>query len=611
MKINNLPLITYDIETLTNVTTICLFNTETLVEEVFELSNRKDDRNKIYTTFTNTDCYFVGYNNRHFDDIIVNYILSYISYPGLITNLTQSVYRLAMLIIKTNNYEKYREFKYPDFNSIDLLTMLFASKLRVGLKEIAMVMNFDNILEYKFTNDWLTDNEIDELIAYNKNDVRITTELLNRCADKLKLRESLSEQYGINLLSVDDVNIGDKILLEEYCKATWLFKEDVLKLKSPCTSIDLEKVILPKISFTSPILQSVLADMKSQHNINDGIGAYNNEFVFGGMKISIGVGGIHGDSGTEIIIPNNNQLLIEKDVQSLYPSLSIVYDFYPPHLGEQFIQVYANIKKRRVQAKLSGDKVVDAALKLCLNGYSGKLGQESSWLYSPFSVMQIRINGQLLLLMLTEQLYNIGATLKQINTDGILYLIDKDKQELADKICKEWEEFTNLTLETEEFSKFCQLEINDYLAQHTNGKVKEKGFFITSTIIGKSVRPKIIPIALQNYFLHNIPIETTIYQETDITKFLIGQKVGRTWDKVEVNNVEVQHTNRYYASHNGYYIFKTNPDKFQVLIDYPVEICNKIDKDKSIKDYNIDYRYYLKECRKVIERLQPAQLELF
>ena len=65
--------------------------------------------------------------------------------------------------------------------------------------------------------------------------------------------------------------------------------------------------------------------------------------------------------------------------------------------------------------------------KLLLNSVTGNYQNEYSWLYSPFAVMQIRMNGQLVLLMLCERLMELGATIIQINTDGVLYRIKKAK----------------------------------------------------------------------------------------------------------------------------------------------------------------------------------------
>ena len=55
------------------------------------------------------------------------------------------------------------------------------------------------------------------------------------------------------------------------------------------------------------------------------------------------------------------------------------------------------------EAKKKKDKLTDITLKYALNGLSGNLQNEYSWCYDPYAVMKIRINGQLLLLMLSIQ----------------------------------------------------------------------------------------------------------------------------------------------------------------------------------------------------------------
>lgn len=94
----------------------------------------------------------------------------------------------------------------------------------------------------------------------------------------------------------------------------------------------------------------------------------------------------------------------------------IKYGFYPKHLGKAFLEVYSGIKDERIEAKHTGKKLKDTTLKLSLNGLSGNLQNEHSWVYSPFAVMQIRMNGQLLLLRLAEMLIKIGCKMIQYNT---------------------------------------------------------------------------------------------------------------------------------------------------------------------------------------------------
>lgn len=68
------------------------------------------------------------------------------------------------------------------FESMDLLTMLFSTKLRVSLKAMQVTMCFHNVQEYDGDfNQYLPTTEIEKMIAYNINDVDSTEELLNRC----------------------------------------------------------------------------------------------------------------------------------------------------------------------------------------------------------------------------------------------------------------------------------------------------------------------------------------------------------------------------------------------------------------------------------------------
>jgi hypothetical protein len=305
----------------------------------------------------------------------------------------------------------------------------------------------------------------------------------------------------------------------------------------------------------------------------------------------------------------------------------IEHNLYPPHLGKEFLETYSSIRTRRLNAKKNKNKVVDKTLKLSLNGLSGNLQNEHSWCYSPFTVMQIRINGQLLLLKLSERLLSIGCKLHQINTDGVLYTCKKAKYEELQKILKEWEDLTKLKLETEEFTQFYQLAINDYFGLSPEGHIKEKGYFLTGITLGKGLSPKIIPEAIINYFIHNIPVENTIKSCKDIRKFLQAEKTGKQWT-VEYNEQIQQRTNRFYVSNSGYYLWKwklddTGKKSYQIMLkDHGVRLHNRFYSDEDLQwkysqgetfqsIYDIDYQYYINQCIKVIEKLKPKQLNLF
>lgn len=633
MKIKGKTCIVFDIEVLKNVFTCTCKNTDTKQITVFEISPRRVDIQGLVTFFYE-DYYFVGYNNIHYDNPILNYIIMlynkhyFNSYST--RELTESVFRMSQLVIdKNSDFDLWKEYKYArNFLSIDLLTMLYSKALRVSLKEMQVTMQYKNVEE--FVVDWhqdLPEKDIDRLISYNINDVESTEELLYRCKDLLELRIETEKDFGLPCLSLDRVNLGDRLLQLKVMEKTGLNKKQLENMKSPANYVDLEKVIFPWIKFESPILQKKLTDMKNQHNVSPGRKGYINTFIFGEMKVTIGVGGIHGDNGTCIIKPNEDELLLDSDVNSLYPSLMRMYHLYPPKLKNVLGQIFPQIIDDRLEFKRTGQKNKNETYKYMLNGVSGKMQDETSWLFSPFTVMQVRINGQLLLLMLAERLLKLGCKLYQINTDGILYKLKKSKYEELQQVLKEWEKLTMLTLETEEFTQFYQLAINDYFGVEPNNKIKKKGFFLTNIELGKGLTPKIIPEAIINYFVHNIPVEDTIKSCKDICKFLQAEKTGKQWT-VEYNEQIQQRINRFYVSNSGYYLWKwklddTGKKSYQIMLkDHGVRLHNKFYSDEDLQwkysqgetfqsIYDIDYQYYINQCIKVIEKLKPKQLNLF
>lgn len=648
----------YDIEVFQNIFHCSVKNTEINNIYKFEISERKNQLRELVKFFKQVDKYitwgdyyttninipanviFCGYNNLHYDNPIINYIIEYedklMQYN--IPTICSSIFNLSKTITTSSedNIDAWKHWKYQIwFDTFDILTMLYSNKLRVGLKEIQVTMQYPNVQE--FVCDWtkpLPLEDFDSMIDYNINDIESTSELLNRCKKDVDLRIAIEDEYGVRVLSKDGVNIGMKILTQKYLEKTGLTWWDIKDLRSPMSVIPLKDVILPFIKYDSPILQRVLEDMKNQI-VSPGRKGYENKFVFNNLRYSVGVGGIHSVNSPEIIIPRDDEMLIDIDVASLYPSMLIEYEFYPRHLGKEFLEVYKQIKDERIEAKHNGDKVKNETLKLALNGLSGNLQNEHNFCYSPFAVMQIRINGQLLLLMLAEKLTQIGCRIVQANTDGLFVLLKKDAYSKVNSICREWEQLTKLTLEEDRFKAMYQYAINDYFAITEDNKVKEKGMFITAVKLGKGLTPKIIPKAVISFFKDGIPVEDTIKNCTDIRDFLMSEKTGKQWH-VEYMNEEQQRTNRFYASTNGGYLwkwkdtghkegeiitytepyvgerkYKASARQYQnMLTASGVTLLNKFD-NKPIEERKINYRYYIMEAYKIIRDLKPLQLSLW
>lgn len=336
MIIRDKTVYVFDVEVFPNVFHCTVKNTETEELYKFEISCRKNQLDelvnffhtvntpltlgKLYTTDIqlNTDKLFCGYNNLHYDNAIINYLIDYCNEMKYMNyrRICQSIFNLSRTITESgDNIDTWKRWKYAIyFESFDLLTMLYSNKLRVSLKEMQVTMQYKNVQE--FVVDWradLPEKLINSMIDYNINDVNSTEELLNRCKADIDLRIAIEDEYGVRVLSKDGVNIGMKILTQKYLEKTGLTWNDIKDLRSPMDHIALKDIILPFIKYDSPILQKVLSDMKQQV-VSPGRKGYENKFIFEGLKYSIGVGGIHSVNTPEIIIPTKDEMLIDIDV---------------------------------------------------------------------------------------------------------------------------------------------------------------------------------------------------------------------------------------------------------------------------------------------------------
>jgi hypothetical protein len=268
-------------------------------------------------------------------------------------------------------------------------------------------------------------------------------------------------------------------------------------------------------------------------------------------------------------------LIRDIDVSGQYVSIAIVNDVFPAHLGKKFSEEYANLPKERKRWQAEkGKKCVEAnTLKLAGNGVYGNSNSPYSVFYDPQYTMTITINGQLMLCMLAEKLVEV-PTLKilQINTDGISYYIKKEFESQAAEICKNWQELTKLTLEDANYRRFWIRDVNNYIAESMDGKLKLKGAYWTpdEENYAQSIAEQQPPAwhkdlsnlvstrAAVAYMVNGIKPEQFIKDCKIPYTFMLRAK-ARGQDKLMWGNEQVQKTNRYYVSTDGREFVKLSP----------------------------------------------------
>ena len=624
MKIKDKTVLVYDIESFPNLFTCSILNSENNKLITYEISEDKNDLGKIVALFQLKEFYFCGFNNKSYDDVLINYLI--IRFDDLrykpIFEITWLIKSMSDKIIKepVANWIDYKHAYL--FNSFDLMTMSFSAKNRVGLKELEVTMGFPNVMEYEGDFSKNVPKELkDKVIEYNQNDVLATGELLNLKKNDIELRLKLNEKYKINVLSKDNVNMGMEILKKEYLEKTNKTWDDIKDLKTPCQLVSFKNIIFDFIQYTTPPLQKLLEKLKKV-SIDPNNKDFREVFEIGGVVHNISLGGLHSINNAEIIIPNEDELLLDYDVDSYYPSCLIVNNLYPKHLGIEFVDIYKNIRDERVEAKKNKNSFLADAFKYAINGLSGNLQSQYSWTYDPELVVKLRINCQLMILMLIEKFDLLGAKIVQSNTDGILIKIKKSLLPEIEKAKDEWCKLTKLSMSKEEFERFYQYDVNNYIGVKKGFKetkdpelIKKKGFFADETNLGKGMSPKVIAKSLINYFVYNISPEETLKEDKDIKDYLTYQRVSRDFI-VEYNGEKSLHINRFYMSINGGILIKYKMEKggkaqaTRLCATSPVTIYNKFE-DKPFEEYKVNYRYYKNEIYKIINELEINQLSLF
>jgi len=271
-----------------------------------------------------------------------------------------------------------------------------------------------------------------------------------------------------------------------------------------------------------------------------------------------------------------------RDVRSYYPNLAIANRVYPAHLSEVFCDIYRDVYEQRISLPKSDPR--NKALKLALNATYGNSNSAYSPFYDPQYTMTITINGQLLLCMLAERLAAIPTLeLIQVNTDGIEYIVDRDRVGECDAVSAEWEKLTGLELESEDYASFHQRDVNSYVAIDAHGGVKCKGAFEYQHGLGygdgwhKNQSCKVVAMAAEAYLVRGVPVADTVAACDNAFHFMHTLKAQRNdrvmlggdlsdyecqWTpsdakgrpvkrKMHSGGVAQQRTGRYYVTHTG------------------------------------------------------------
>jgi len=619
----------FDIETIINFFSYTAISTKTDEVKVFVIWKNRNDLEAMLDHLDNEAKGLIGFNSLSFDYPVIHEIMKkrkhFLKIDG--DQAAREIYRIAQ---ETINKEWSQVYK-PYLPQLDLFKVHhFDNHAKMtSLKKLEIALQMDNVedMPHPHCDEVETQEVADQILSYNLNDVIATKRFWQVSIDKIKLRAGIRERYGIECMNYSDSKIGEELMLKMYCEHTGKEPKEVKPLRTKRSVLRFADCIPDYIKFETDEFNELLDFLKGKE-VSVMKDSFKYSFTYRNFIFDLGTGGIHGCAAPKVYVSDDEKMIIDADVASLYPSLAIVNNLYPEHLGADFPAIYENeIVKPRIAAKRRGDKVMADGFKLSANSVYGKSNSEWSFLYDPLYTLKTTLAGQLSLCQLSEMLMIAIPELEmlQINTDGLTVIIPRGAEEKYREVCKKWEEITRLELEYVTYSKMVVRDVNNYLAISSEGKVKYKGAFKIHTEMikdgeyHKAFNQAIVPLALSKYYVEGIALEDTIREHKNIYDFCktFNSQGGWVCESllVDENGNESDHrteqkNNRYYISVKGRKFRKVSGDrKIDIEASNPVTIFNHF-VEKPFDEYDVDYEYYINECYKIVDTISGEKERL-
>lgn len=507
---------------------------------------------------------------------------------------------------------------------------------------------------------YIIDEYISPMMYYNKNDCFIGCEIIRLYIDEIRLRYTISHSYKVNVLSASRSKMADVLFSKFYSEFSGLHPSKWKGKITERTALSFNKVIFDFIKFKTKPLQEMLEEMKKviiysvgKKALKEVAPKYPNfkylktnndngwfEITINKLTYSIATGGLHSQDIPRVLystwdgnssFTGENQkddkfIYVHFDIASFYPSIMCEYNVGPEHLNVNiFSKLIRWLKDTRVSAKHSKEDIIDGipkgilaeTLKIVINSIYGKLGFAYGDLCDRLAVLKVTINGQLMIMMLCEELELNGIEIVSANTDGIVVKIYEDKMNIFKDITEKWQNLTRLEADSEYYKVYVCRDINNYFCQETNNKLTYKGALHPlqyALDLKKGYDMPIVAKAVVEYFINNTPVTETLYKATNILDFCKTQNIGRQFHVEETivdenGNIiykKSQRNCRFYVSNKGGVIEKVhniNKSRNNLCAGFKATILNSLD-DKDISLRDINYQYYYNEAFKIINPIK-------
>lgn len=552
-----------------------------------EFTKIENDRNKLLEYYErHKSDLWVGYNCKGYDQYIMKAIILGIN-PKLVNDFIIREHKPGWAFSD--------EFKKIEFNIYDC--MVFSK----SLKQLESYMGV-NIHETDVSFDIdrpLTEVEKELNYQYCKDDVYNTALVFQNTKDSFEARIGLCKiaNEPLSSLAKTQAQLAAKIL-----------KAKKLSPKQWDEEFDFDLVeCVNNYSYKHPEVVDFFKNIRSTKDPQSSL-----EIDLYGVPHTFALGGLHGAISNYFYDDNEETILVHADVGSMYPSIMIQWGLLSRAIPDP--KLYSDIRDLRLKYKHEKNPL-QAPLKLVLNSTYGMSGAGKcengkykvlSDVYDPRRMREVCINGQLMILQLIETVCTHIPTTKliQSNTDGVVFLVHQNDWAQFDKLVKEWEQRTRLTMEYDYTNYLAQRDVNNYIAVFSNGKIERKGGAVKEPNTLDNDLP-IVSDAVVEYFINNVKPEDYINQETSLMRFMKTYKLSGKYQGAIHNEVVLtDKVYRVFASRSRkdgiLYKFKDgkNPEKFAGCPDH-AKIVNGDIRGETVPTW-LDRQWYINEAYKRI-----------
>lgn len=444
-------------------------------------------------------------------------------------------------------YQKkpFKSFDLKDDLPQDLSLKAIEGNLRLPIVESSISFDIDRKL---------TPEELEEVIRYCKYDVDSTVRLYQeRKENYIDAKALISDMYGLD--KAEGIGLTNAKLCARILGAKPKKFNDERDYVIP-DNIDID--LIPKIvlDFFLQIQDKSIPDTKL-FGAGKGSKGMTLDVIlktsYGSCPVTYAWGGVHGAKPSIIVEETEDRVIINQDVASLYPNSMLNFGYCSRAMEDP--EAYRKLVEKRLGYKRSGDKLRSNALKLPINTTYGAMLNAYNDLADRWAGRSVCISNQLAMTMLIVQLAKQCETIDfvNINTDGIMFTINKSEVELSEDIIAKWSEVTRFEMERDDFVKVIQKDVNNYIGITPDGKFKTKGGYVSLYDGGnfKSNNLQIIDKAIVEYLVNGIAPETTINECKDVFAFQQIIKTGGTYEGsyqyINGERVPIQKVNRIYA----------------------------------------------------------------